>query len=305
MKLTLRQIELFQAVVEHGNFSRAAERMNTTQPALSQAVRDLEQVVGARLFDRTTRRVDLTEAGRAFAASALSGLGAIERAVAQVQDLSNLRTGRLRIAAPPLLAATALPRFIRRAARQFPHLQIQIADVGTDGILDMVRSGGADIGMGTFQPNEDGLHSTSILQDGLMAFLPEGHPLSARQALTWRDLENQPIATLTRQSGIRLLVDVGFESARLPLRPAFEAHQIFTLLALVEAGQALAVLPTYSQAALHGRAVAVRPLGEPAISRDISVIRARDRSTPPALQALLPLLRSTVREMVDGMGQGE
>lgn len=298
MKPSLRQIEIFQAVVEHGNFSRAAERMNTTQPALSQAIRDLEEGLGARLFDRTTRRVDLTEAGRAFAASALSGLGAIERAVANVRDLTTLRAGRLRIAAPPLLAATALPRFVQAAAEQFPNLRIQISDVSTDLILDLVRSGRADIGMGTFHHNEDGLQATSILQDSLMVFLPEHHPLAARPTLSWRDLRDQPVATLTRESGIRLLVDVGFESASQPLRPVFEAHQIFTLLALVEAGQCLSVLPAYSQAALRGAAVAVRPLGDPPISRDVSVIRARDRSAPPAVQALLPLLRATVRDMV-------
>ncbi|MDK3018338.1 LysR family transcriptional regulator [Pseudodonghicola flavimaris] len=299
MKLTLRQIEIFQAVVEQGNFSRAAERLNTTQPSLSQAIRDLEDALGARLFDRTTRRVDLTEAGRAFAASALSGLGAIERAVSNVRDLSTLRGGRIRIAAPPLLAATALPRFVRRAARAHPGLQIQIADVGTDAILDRVRSGQAEIGIGTFHPAEDGLQSTSILQDSLMVFMPENHPLAAQPVLNWRALRDLPIATLTRESGIRLLVDVGFESARQPLRPAFEAHQIFTLLSLVEAGQAVAVLPAYSQAALYGRAVAVRPLTDPVISRDVSVIRARDRSAPPAVQALLPLLRTTLREMVE------
>lgn len=298
MKLTLRQIEIFQAVVEQGNFSRAAERLNMTQPALSQAVRDLEQGLGARLFDRTTRRIDLTEAGQAFAASAFTGLGAIERAVANVHDLTNLRTGRIRLAAPPLLAATALPRFVQAAARDFPNLQLQISDVATDVILEMVRSGRADIGMGTFQPGEDGVQATSVLQDSLMVFLPEAHPLAARDRLAWRDLADQPIATLTRESGIRLLVDVGFESARLPLRPVFEAHQIFTLLSLVEAGQCLAVLPTYSQAALHGRRVAIRPLGDPAISRDVSVIRARDRSLTPAAQAVLPLLRTTLRGMV-------
>ncbi len=87
--LNLRQIKCFQAVVELGNFSRAAERLHTSQAGISHAIRDLEALLGARLFDRTTRRVELTEAGRVFAAAALPGLAEIERAVDAVHDLGS------------------------------------------------------------------------------------------------------------------------------------------------------------------------------------------------------------------------
>lgn len=293
MKITLRQIESFRAVVEAGNFSRAAEALGISQPALSQVIRDLEGALGARLFDRTTRRVDLTEAGQAFAGPALGGLEDIARAVERVQDLSALRRGQVRVAAPPLLAAAALPAVLRALQQQHPGLTLQVIDASTDAILSQVRSGQADLGLGTFPPGEDGLDRLPVLRDQLMGFVPADDP---RTAPTWADLAAGPLITLTRESGIRLLVEVGFETAQVPFRPAHEVHQINTALALVDAGLGCAVLPAYARAALGGRAIRACALSAPTIAREITLITARDRAPTPATIALRNLIRSTMRE---------
>jgi DNA-binding transcriptional LysR family regulator len=296
MRPTLRQIECFQAVVEHGSFSRAADGMGTTQANLSHAIRDLEQVLGIRLFDRTTRRVDLTEAGRIFAAGALSGLTEIDRAAASVRDLSQLRRGAVRIAAPPLLAAAIMPRLLAEVAVRHPELDLRIEDVSTDSIVDLVASGRADIGIGTFAPGEPGLDSQTALQDRLMAFLAPEHHLSALAEVAWSALTGERIIALTRESSIRLLVEIGFEGAGLPFRPALEVHQITTALALAEGGAGVAILPAYSAAARYGRPILARPMCDPAIARDIRIITARDRAASPATVAIRPLLRRALRD---------
>lgn len=297
MKPSLRQLECFQAVADLGSFSRAAERLNTTQPALSQAIRDLETGLGARLFDRTTRRVELTEAGRAFAPAALSALTEIDRAVSNVQDLASLRRGTLRIAAPPLLAGAALPAVIRETAALHPDLTLRIEDLGTDAIVGRVRSGEADLGLGTFHAGEDGVVLTPVLRDRLVAFVAADHPLAAGAELPWAMLSGQPQVALTRESGLRLLAEVGFESAGLPFRPALEVHQIHTVLSLVEQAGLIAVLPAYAAAAIHGRAIVTRPLGAPEIAREISLLRARDRAPSPAHVAVAAILTRVLRRL--------
>lgn len=297
MKPSLRQIECFQAVAELGSFSRAAERMNTTQPALSQAIRDLETGLGARLFDRTTRRVDLTEAGQAFAASAFVVLAELDRAVSNVQDLGQLRRGRLRIAAPPLLAAAVLPAVLRETAAQHPDLSLQVEDLGTDAIVEQVRNGRADLGLGTFQPGEEGVVVTPVLRDRLMVFLAADHALADQTELTWAQIAGQPQVALTRESGLRLLAEVGFESAGQPYRPALEVHQIHTALALVEQAGLIAVLPAYAKAAVHARAILARALTTPDIAREVALLRARDRSPSPAHVAVAAILTRVLRRM--------
>lgn len=297
MKPSLRQIECFQAVAELGSFSRAAERMNTTQPALSQAIRDLETGLGARLFDRTTRRVDLTEAGEAFAASAFVVLTELDRAVSNVQDLGQLRRGRLRIAAPPLLAAAVLPAVIRETAAHHPDLSLRVEDLGTDAIVGQVRNGRADLGLGTFQPGEEGVVVTPVLRDRLMVFLATDHALASQPDLTWTQIAGQPQVALTRESGLRLLTEVGYESAGQPFRPALEVHQIHTALALVEQARLIAVLPAYAKAAVHGRPIVARALTAPDIAREVALLRARDRSPSPAHVAVAAILTRVLRRM--------
>jgi DNA-binding transcriptional LysR family regulator len=130
-----------------------------------------------------------------------------------------------------------------------------------------------------------------------MLFCHPGHPFAEREALTWAELAEQPLIALTRNSGLRLLVEIGYETAEIALRPVYEVSQITTVLALVEARLGVAVLPTYARAAAPHRKLAARPLIEPTISRDIVMIRASGRSVSPAVLAFENIIRQTVRRL--------
>jgi DNA-binding transcriptional LysR family regulator len=298
MRPTLRQIECFQAVVELGNFSRAAERLKTTQANLSHTIRDLETVLGARLFDRTTRRVNLTDAGRIFAEGALAGLAEIDRAAEFVHDLQSLRRGQVSIAAPPLLCATVIPRLITAVARDHPNLFIRIEDVGPEIVIEQIRSGRCDLGVGTFTGTDADLESQAAIQDQLMIFVSPDHEFAGLKQVAWAELSKQPIITLTRRSNIRLLAELGFEQNGMPFRPLLEVNQVHTALALVENNVGIAILPTYAFTALRGRGIVARPLVEPAIVREVRLITMRDREISPATLAVRTVLRRLLRQMI-------
>lgn len=291
MKITIKQIQQFLAVAELGSFSRASKRLGTAQPALSQAIRDLEAELSVRLFDRTTRRVELTDAGRDFQNSAAKVVEELQHAVDGVHMLAERRRGRLRIAAPPLLASVVLPQAIAEFQKRYPGITVQLADVGTEQIVESVRNGKADCGLGTFSPAEDGIERLSLVRDSLMLFCDQRSPFNGKISVQWRDLEDQPLITLTRESGIRLLVEVGFESAEIALKPTFEVSQVTTAIALVEAGLGVAVLPTYALAAARHRKVTGKLLTEPNISRDVVMIHATGRSISPAVSAFAGVVR--------------
>lgn len=291
MQLTIRQIEAFLAVAEAGNFSRAAEALNTAQPAISQAVRDVEIGLGVRLFDRTTRRVELTEAGRAFRDQLEKGMEEIGRAVRTVQDLAALRRGVVRIAAPPFLAAVLLPPVLTAFAAAHPDVRVELADVVTEAIVEQVLAGRSEIGVGTFPPDEDRLDRLPVMRDELMLFCRPDDPLATQPQAGWRALQDRPLVTLTRGSGLRLLTEVGYAAVDLTPRPVFEVTQITTVIALVGAGMGVAVLPGYARRALTGHAVVAVPLVDPVISREVVAIYRRDRTLSPAARALVERLR--------------
>lgn len=305
MKVTLRQIESFLAVAESGSFSRAARDLGMGQPALSQAVRDLEAELAVRLLDRTTRRVELTEAGREFRNSGAKVLEDLGSAIRSVNDLAGRRRGRIRIAAPPLLAAVVLPQAIAEFRRLHSGISVELSDVGTEEIVEKIRSGDADCGVGTFPPSDGGIERVTLMRDSLMLFCAEAHPLARAKAATFGDLAGLPLITLTRDSGIRLLVEVGFETAQIPCQPAFEVSQITTALALVEAGLGIAVLPTYALTATGHLKVAGRILSEPRIAREVVLIHATGRSVSPATTAFAAVLKRYAKSLSPQVGRAK
>ena len=294
LRPSLRQIEIFLAVTEAGSFSGAAARLGMAQPGVSQAIRDLEDLLGLRLFDRTTRRVMLTEAGSAFRDDASKSLAALDQAVSGARDRTALRQGTVRLAAPPFLAATVLPRILAGFAARFPGLTLTLSDSTTAAILGAVRAGQADLGLGTFPVGETDVIRRAVLQDEMMAICTRDSALPENPV--WADLAQLPVIVLSPTSALRMPVELGFDSAGLILRPAFEVDQIATALALAGAGLGVAILPGYVRAGLPPDTVA-RPLGAPPIRRELTLIHASGRSLGAGAQALADHLMQSLRRL--------
>jgi DNA-binding transcriptional LysR family regulator len=299
MRPSLRQIEAFLAVAEDGSFTRAAERAGHSQPALSRTIRDLEALVGTRLILRTTRRVELTAAGRAFRDAAARAAEQVDRAVTAAQDAALLRQGLLRVAAPPLLAASVLPVAIAALAARHPGLRVELADVGTAEILARLRDGRADVGVGTIAAGEPGLDRRPLLRDRLMLFCLPGHALD-RPGCGWDAAAAHPLVALTPGSDLRRLSDLGFARAGLAPRPAWEVAQIATALALVAAGLGVAVLPGSAAAAAGHLPLVRHDLAGAPVEREVALVRLRDRPAPPAAPALAAELLRAMRVMRAG-----
>jgi DNA-binding transcriptional LysR family regulator len=296
MNVTLRQLQAFVAVAESGNFSRAAERLHVAQSAVSVLVRELERKLNIRLFDRTTRRVELTDAGFEFRATAEKLISDLEHAVQNTHDLVERKRGRIIVAAPPLLATALLPEAISAFQKQFPGISVALIDARTNEIVQRVKSGQADIGVGTFAADEEGLSRTRLAKDTLTLFCEGSHPIAATTQPRWRDLKGLPLITLTRESGIRALVESGYESANLTLdRPAYEVSQITTALALVEAGLGVSILPTYALVSCKNRNIVARALSHPTITREVVAVTRSGRSLPPAGSDFMQLLQRSAK----------
>jgi len=298
VNVSLRQLECFLVVADRGSFTRVGAELTLAQSAVSLLVRELEAELGIKLFDRTTRRVELTDAGREFRVHAQKLMADLDYAVRNVQDLVARKRGRLVVAAPPLLAATLVPQAVARFRRDYPGVQVGLVDVPTDQILARVRSGEADLGIGTFAGPEEGLDVQAMVEDELQVFCPARHPLLKRAQVGWRDLRGEKLIGLSRASGIRALIDGVFERLAVPPSFAFEVAQITTALALVEAGLGVAVLPSLARLGLKARGVASRPLADPAVTRAIALITRSGRTLPPALPEFMRLMTEHTRKTV-------
>lgn len=296
MNITLRQIQAFKTVAEFGSFTRAAERLKVAQPALSLSIRELERELNLRLFDRTTRRVELTGAGREFLQSADKLLADLERAVRDARDLSEKKRGRIVIAAPPLLAAMIVPAAIAEFNAAFPGIDVGLVDARNDQILDRMRAGDADLAIGTFDERADGIRREVLAQDALAVFCAPSSALAKKRRVRWSDLQDQKLIMLTRDSSIRTLTEGTLvQTGHEPGKPLFEVSQITTAVMLAEAGLGVSVLPAYAWSFARGRNVVSRPLTDPHITRNIYLIQPDGRSLSPAAEGFARTLRKQTR----------
>jgi DNA-binding transcriptional LysR family regulator len=177
---------------------------------------------------------------------------------------------------------------------RYPTVSVHLKDSLPEQVLMQVRSGGADLGIGSFREGEPGLQWNPLFQEPLVAVYPRGHPIGELAQLNWSDLAGLPVISLNRDSIFRDLAEDGFSQAGLTLTPAYEVAYAGTVLALVRVGLGIAILPQ-CVGVLTDPSISLRPLENPQILRSVSVITRNGRSLSPAAEAFVDMLRKFVK----------
>ncbi|AYG04518.1 LysR family transcriptional regulator [Gryllotalpicola protaetiae] len=241
-----RQLEIFAAVAEESSFSRAARRLFAAQSTVSAAVRSLEQELGAKLFERSTRSVELTAFGETALSDARVALEAMER----IRTLASPETaglrGRVRLGIFSNLEFLDLPELLGRFHREHPlvNLRLVVSSAGSSGLLDDIRHGRLDVAL-VGLPAQDlaGLDATPLGEAEFTAVLPAGHPLASRRSLTLADLASEPFVDSPPGFGNRLAVDRAFEALGSPRTVVAEVPELPSVPRFVAQGLGVAVVP--------------------------------------------------------------
>src|SRR5450830_1545874 len=196
MNVTLRQLEVFRSVALTRNFSRSGQLIGLTQPAVSRCITELEAQLGLKLLNRTTREVELTEAGRKLAARLERVLEELDNTLLDVQGMATERRGRVRVASSPTLSANLMPECIALCRRQWPGLQLTLLDRIQHDVLDSVRSGEVDFGVVIDPGEREDLHCEPILSEPFCLVCPPGHALAQQAQAHWRDLAGESLVLL-------------------------------------------------------------------------------------------------------------
>jgi len=291
MNPDLRHLRAFAAVAAHRGFTRAAKELRSTQPAITLLVRQLEESLGARLFDRTTRNVHLTVTGSQLLPAVERLLLDLDGTIAGVRDAVARAGGRVIVAALPSIASSLLPGAIARICASNPGIAVSVRDAVAGRIATMVKSGEADLGVAGEPAAEDDLAFERLLSDRLVAACPENHPLARRKRIGWAELVDQPFVSMSRDSSVRRLVEQAFAAIGKRHEPAYEVVYLSSAVSMAAAGLGIAVVPSSALSALNLERIAVRPLVAPAVERDIGLLTSRARSLSPAARFFAGALR--------------
>jgi LysR family transcriptional regulator, carnitine catabolism transcriptional activator len=293
MQLTIRQLEILVAAADAETFTRAAQALGVSQPSLSEAIARIEEELGAKLFERTGRRVTLTAEGHHAVAVARELVRDFHQALTNLADRMPGIRGRIIVAALPSVACAVLPRALRALQARFPGIEVAVQDVLHERAVAAVSEGLADLAL-TIRPSRlDGLRFDELGADPVRLVCPICHPLAGQERVSWRDLGQYPFIGLARTSSVRKLTDAAFINAEVPIEPSYEVEQIPSAAALVEAGLGITALPVLTLRMFNGAGLTSRPLGKPVIRRHVGVVTPERRTMTAPIAALVAGLRSS------------
>ena len=284
MNYSFRQLKAFLLVSELGNFTRAAERMHITQAGLSVMMRELEVQFGSRLFDRTTRNVSLTAAGKKLMPAAQAAIDKLEQAAAAIGDIGQQARLTLRIAATPLVSSSLLPEVFGTFHRKYPHVNLQLQDDDVDRVHALVESGEVDFGMGFFFKGARGIERTLLCSFSLMRVSPlPGSRSPGPQPVgrvPWTSLQDETLIGLPRENPIQQFVDASLARIGRANEDRASFRHFDTLIGMVAAGMGSTVIPSFALLACRQRPVATDILVEPEESLGFYRITKRGKAKP-------------------------
>ncbi|MQY19092.1 LysR substrate-binding domain-containing protein [Nocardia macrotermitis] len=288
--LSLEQVRGFVIVAEEGNFRRAAERLQMTQPPLSRQIQKLERDIGVLLLDRTQRQVELTPAGAVFLAEARRLLALAEAAPSTARLVAAGRTGTVRIGFTATAGFGFLGRFLNQISRSLPEIELVLAEQVSAVQFDELSSGKLDLAFARPPFDRAEFDARQVHREPLVLAVPEGHRLDAPTPMPLHELEGERLlvyapgpARYFAELMTRTLAGISYD-------PADRLTQVHTMLALVAAGRGLALVPD-TASHLHPDGVRYRPLAGTHEPAELYAVWRRHPANP-ALRRVIDLLES-------------
>jgi DNA-binding transcriptional LysR family regulator len=291
--MDLAQLRALVAVVDHGGFTAAGDRLHLTQPAVSKQVARLEAELGVQLLRRTTRAVAPTQAGELLVRRARRALAELDAAAGELDELRGLVRGRVVVGAAPTLGPVDLAGLLQAFHRAHPDVELEVLEESSAELEALLLADALDLAFATARPGlPAALASLRIAEEDLVAVVAPGHPLARRRSVDLGALAGEPWVALNYGPGLQAALEAAEAASGRAPRIAVVSNELDRVLSLVARGIGVSVVPrTSAEAARDPVAVlAVRP----AVRREVVLLWPRERRPSPAGRALLDLARDTL-----------
>ncbi|HSW18418.1 MAG TPA: LysR family transcriptional regulator [Ramlibacter sp.] len=288
LTLNLRQLKAFLGVAQTSNFTKTSQQLHLSQAALSASIRELEGQLRCRLFERTTRSVELTDAGRLLLPVAQQAVESLEGVASELRHLGQHGVARLRIGFTPILASNVAPELLEEFHRQFPMVQVDLVDASPADLLEQVEADQLDAAFGAFAQKRSGLSQLQIAPATLV-LVCSGQFSAIGERIAWPRVFDYPLICLTDRSPIAQAVAKIARQHSAQIRAPMVVNHLETALGMVEKGFGVAVFPSFAQAAWRRYDVRASEI-YPAVGIDYFRITKAGKDTSPALDGLTQLL---------------
>lgn len=294
--MELHQLRYFVAVAETGNFTRASERCNVTQPSLSQQILNLESEVGHKLFHRLGRKAVLTEAGNAFLERARRILFEVENAAKELSDHPSLGR-RITVGAVQTVMPYLITPFIAQCRQTYPNLQIDAREDFRSDLVRAVVEGDLDLAVVPLPIKEHRLSVEPLLTEPLLLVVGKNHPIASRTEISINDLAEETFISLGDLSTLSAQIRAFFGDHNFQPRIGYRCAQVATLKLFVSLGFGISLLPQMARQADDRDTLTYLRITGSAPTREIAVIRHLQRYQSRGAEQFLTLLRDHTRAL--------
>lgn len=297
--MEIHQLRYFCAVVEHRSFTKAAQRMNVSQPSLSQQIIKLEIEVGTKLFDRFHGRVGLTPAGETFLAKAQDILKDIADVVHEIQDRSGVETGKVLFGVSPHIAPDFLPQRLAQFTKTHAQVEVRVVEDVTSVLIEYLREGLIDLAMVVLPlahaiAGKD-LNCIHLIKEPLYAALPMQHRLAMMKSMTLKDLQDERFIFLKDGRCYSENIASAFRRAKLHPNVVAESSSTAHVLAMACSGVGVSVVPEHALEQRRNDCKFIPISGDDAHS-EIGLVNLKDRPVTCALTSFAMFLQKSVKE---------
>ena len=293
MEVTTKQLRAFRLVAQHHNFTRAAEALFITPSGLSVQIKELESRVGFRLFDRTTRHVELTAHGKELLAVIQRNLEELDAAIANIGRSAKQSHQEISLGTTPLVAANILPPAMREFRKLRPDVRIELFDADLPTLTKMIEAGKLDLSLGIFKAMPD-VRREPFFRFSLMVARAANDDVQLRRATTWSALEGETLISLSAAHPHQQLIDRHLAKGGVRVKIGSTVNLLDTQIALVEAEEGIAIIPSFGMPACRNRKVVLSPLINPVARFDFHMISPRGKELPPGAGEFTSFLKSYI-----------
>lgn len=288
--MELRELEHFIAVVDYDGFSKAASNIYVSQPTLSKSIKKLEETLGVILFERSTRTLELTDAGELVYNKALKIISATEELKASLDDLLHVPSGEIKIGIPPVIGTLFFPIIAKKFDQLHPQISLQLIEHGAKRIEYLIEDGKVDVGIVVLPVSEKRFTISPFMNEAFQLFVHTEHPLAKREMVHLRELRDESFILFNKEFSLHHLV-INECEAKGNFTPdiAYESSQWDVIVELVSAELGVTLLPKTIYTKMDRRNIVTVPIESPPMW-ELAIITKKDRYLSYAVRSLLKFL---------------
>ncbi len=287
LKMEIRELKYFVTVAKNKSFSKAADILHITQPTLSKVVKSLEQQMDVTLFHRSPRKSELTDVGEVVYEHAMKILNLVDELDVVLEDVTQLKKGKIKIGMPPLIGILFFPQMIKGFQEKYPGITIEIDERGANVIKDLVGAGDLDMGFVMLPADTEEFHVIPYTSQQLMLIVNQSNPLAKEETVTMQDLKNESMLLFSQDFTLHDRILQECENAGFTPHIAYESSQWDFISQMVEHNLGIAMFPKAIAEKVNPNAVKAIPIVNPSIPWEIVLIVKKDRYLSHATRSFI------------------